>query len=231
MIVRLVTISPLIAGAIALSACGDDGTGSSASSITPTEPRTTAVSTPVPSPTARATPTPSASALLTPSPVRTPTLYPSPPPVPDDWLTFTDPGGLFAFCYPPGWTTGPGSSAVFSFDTTIVTPAAGYSLPDETTKVEVLNGDITQLTACGALVKDEVSGELVAEPGAAEWPLAGASGWLSVSQPNENVSEFLITSITATYQQRCFTVTGFFNQAAPNVQTFLQIAASFRFTF
>src|SRR5574341_1252784 len=73
---------------------------------------------------------PSATAEPTPSPtLSTATL----PPIPSDWPTYIDPGGLFSIRYPPTWVEVDGD--FFSYDP--ATSPDGPSIDPESVKVEV----------------------------------------------------------------------------------------------
>jgi len=180
-------------------------------------------------------PTPTLSVTPSATPIRTPTIYPSPPPVPNDWQTYADPSGFYTVKYPPDWFTqveGPTYVAIYPFNPAITTAGPGGSVPGSV-KVESGREDIAQSAGCGsAQMKDPATGEMVVQPGAAPWTLSAMPAYLFVYAAGEGEGGFtLAPSVSTIYKGTCFFITAYFSEPTPDVQTFLQIAESFQFTY
>ncbi len=165
-----------------MAACGGGDEASSTPSASVSSP---AVRSETASPTSLPVTTPATSITPSATPARTPTVYPSPPPVPDDWLTYSDSGHRDTWEYPPSWfeeDEGASASAVYSLDPAAFSPRPG--LPPELVKVEILHYAAAGTSACGAISFDPVTNATTIEPGSAAWPLGGQPAWLSASGPS-----------------------------------------------
>lgn len=216
----------LLALLLALSSCGDDGGGTDEGRLDPV-----AVTA---SPTSTAAATPPASATPPSTPLRTPVIYASPPPAPDDWATYSDPLGLYTLKYPPDWfqeDEGATYAAIYSFNPAKVPRRPG--LPGEIVKVEVGHYQAAGSSGCGGSISfDWATNATIIEPGSAEWTLGGQPAWLFVYGPGEGEGgTTLIPGISLVYKGDCFLIAGYYTQTVPDVQTFLQIADSFQFTY
>jgi hypothetical protein len=173
------------------------------------------------SPTETATASPAATL-----PVPTPTL----PPIPADWPTHIDPGGLFAIRYPLGWFEIDGD--VYSSD-----PRAsnGYSLPPEIIKIEVTFNQAAGSDTCGGTISvDPNSGESLGPlPGATPANLGGVPAWQMVRLAGSGIEEGLTRTqgISVIYGDYCVMLWGYFTQQQPEVTAFLQVASTFEFKF
>lgn len=100
-------------------------------------------------------------------------------------------------------------------------------------KVEIVSYEASGSSGCGGAISfDPSTGATIIEPGSAEWSLGGQLAWLFVRGPGEGEGgTTLIPGISLVYKGNCFLIAGYYTQTVPDVQTFLQIAASLQFTF
>ncbi|HSP54609.1 MAG TPA: hypothetical protein VLS25_03390 [Dehalococcoidia bacterium] len=149
-------------------------------------------------------------------------------------MTYSDPLGLYTLKYPPDWfqeDEGSTYAAIYSFNPAKV--PGGPGLPSEIVKVEVGHYPAAGSSGCGSAISfDGATGATVIEPGSAEWTLGGQPAWLFVYGPGEGEGgTTLIPGISLVYKGDCFLIAGYYTQTVPDVQTFLQMAESFQFTY
>lgn len=137
--------------------------------------------------------------------------------------------------YPPNWfTQSEGSTyvAIYPFNPAITTAGPAGSVPGSV-KVEIGREDVAQSAGCGsAQMEDAATGEMIMQPGAAHWTLSAMPAYLFVYAAGEGEGgTTLAPSVSTIYKGTCFFVTAYFFERTPDVQTFLQIAESFQFTY
>jgi hypothetical protein len=147
--------------------------------------------------------------------------------VPDSWLTFASPDGLFTLRYPPSWfaktllTPPPSPQAIgyevgllFSTDPAGVSP--GLAFPAGASKVDLS-------------VSSPGSSDCPTQPaGATAATLGGVAGWrVTTNKPND----FGLTadSFGAFFGGHCFLVTGYFGPDNHDQAIFEQVVKSFTF--
>ena len=177
--------------------------------------------------------TPTGSATATPAPslptVTTPPL-PTVPPIPEDWLTYVDPGGFFTARYPPNWFERNG--AFYSRDPETFTGPP--SLDPETIKVEFGNNPAIGSETCGGTISvDADTGEEIGpHDGATPAILGGVPAWQMVTRQADSPNIDPLTKIhriSVIHSGQCFLATAYFIQQDPDDAIFPRIADSLRF--
>ena len=140
------------------------------------------------------------------------------PVVPENWLAYADPQGLYSFSYPSSWHVGTGgqrSVILTSWDTaTWMSP----QFPSNSIKVDVIVAPIEQAEAKpdGATPSSH---------------LAGSQGWeiVYIYDPSATGGVTRAHEIAADHGSYRYFVTGLFAQDHPDEATLVAIAASFTF--
>jgi hypothetical protein len=174
------------------------------------------------------TPSPQPSTTAAPAPVATPV------PVPEGWVTYEDPGGLFAIAYPPGWFERNGHFYSKDPDTVVETK---NGVPAEIVKVDIGYYPDDGVSGCGLLTVDPTTGGL--QPSTADAPtivatttVDGAPAWHFIRSKGDPVLDLGVTRIEGidlVYKGYCFNIRAYYTQANPDVDTIAKVIASFQF--
>ena len=212
----LALFSALLPALLLLIACNSD---EEAPATTTPAPTSSIAPSGTPSPTIeQASPTPNPTPVLT---------------VPADWKTYTDASGLFTIRYPVSWFQTPGQAQFSSYDLSTLTTS---KRPPETLTVEVEEREASGSDSCGGTISpDPKSGEQLGPlPGATATTLGDVEAWEMIrTKGDPAISEEDLSRIHRIAVIRgglCAFITAYYTQQNPDVQTFLQITRSFKFT-
>jgi hypothetical protein len=172
-------------------------------------------------PTATATQEPPTPGVGTPTSAATPSPTAA---APSEWISYSDPGGLYTLEYPPDWYLTPGQAQFSSSD---LTAAKGVTRPDEAIVVEVGAFKVGEIGSCGAVSVDGDPKE-----GAVSATLGGVQSWtIARVSPDPAIEGNLtrIETVSSIHAGYCYNITGYFTQADPDVELFDRIVGTVKF--